>query len=185
MDGQTIRLSRVDGKVRGHGAVVMSTLELSRLFLVPFVSFHAHCSVSKRFTQMVDQLDCLFSTADTQLYERLCPSIGPCAQLHKQIEGNLAFRFFLCMCVCEGKKGSLGVNGVRTPLPTRPQQYCDPASFVYKKLCPSVGPSVGLSVGWTIRPSVHPSVRLSVCPSVRLSVRPSVRPSVHLLVYNT
>ena len=79
-----------------------------------------------------------------------------------------------CVCVSGGRGlgGAMGVDGGWPPLPTRPQQYCDPASLVqlillHPKFCVTVlhtssflGASkqlfkrlrslVGLSVGWSV-----------------------------------
>ena len=36
----------------------------------------------------------------------------------------------MCLCWKGGLVGALGVDGGKLPLSTRPQRYCDPASFV-------------------------------------------------------
>ena len=36
----------------------------------------------------------------------------------------------ICVCLCVG----WSVDGGRMPLPTRPQRYCDPASFVIETI---------------------------------------------------
>ena len=72
-----------------------------------------------------------FLVADTQLYERLCPSVGPL--IRWSVGGHLVekwenehFRYFVCeVCLCV-KDGGWSVDGGWIPLPTRPQRYCDP-----------------------------------------------------------
>ena len=76
-----------------------------------------------------------FLVADTQLYKRLCPSVGPFVGLSIGVWTLVEkwekehFRCFLCR----------GVDGGWTLLPLRPQQYCDPASLVVyfhiKQIC--------------------------------------------------
>ena len=76
-----------------------------------------------------------FLVADTQLYKRLCPSVsllvrwsvGPSVPRsvrgHKSKRGKTSILDGFCVWMW-------GVGGGWTPLPTRPQQYCDPASLV-------------------------------------------------------
>ena len=80
--------------------------------------------------------------AETQLYYRLCSSIGPSVRplVHVLIPER----------VC-GRLGCGIVDGGWTLLPTRPQRYCDPAARVFSRghatlhLAVSVGRSVGRS----------------------------------------
>ena len=73
-----------------------------------------------------------FLVADTQLYKRLCPSVGRsvgpsvCGHESKSAKTSILDAF----CVCEW--GSRGVDEGWMPLPTRPQRYCDPASLVLR-----------------------------------------------------
>ena len=70
-----------------------------------------------------------FLVADTQLYKRLCPSVGPSVG-NDRVE---KWENELCVYVSVlggGLGGALGVDGGWLPLPTRPQRYCDPASLV-------------------------------------------------------
>ena len=79
-------------------------------FLIPFV-FHL--------------LFFFFLVADTKLYKRLCPSVRWSVRQHESKSGKMSiFENFLRMFECEWG------NGGWTPLPTRPQRYCDPASLV-------------------------------------------------------
>ena len=67
----------------------------------------------------------LFLVADMQLYKRLCPSVRWSVRQHESKSGKMSiFENFLRMFECEWG------NGGWTPLPTRPQRYCDPASLV-------------------------------------------------------
>ena len=81
--------------------------------------------------------------ADTQLYKRLCRSVGPsvgplvrwCVRPSVTTSRKVGKRAFskLFVFVSElerGLGGALGVDGGWLPLPTRPQRYCDPASLV-------------------------------------------------------
>ena len=76
-----------------------------------------------------------FLVADTQLYKRLCPSVRrsvrPSVTTSRKV-GKRAFKklFAYGSELGRGLGGALGVNGGWLPLPTRPQQYCDPASLV-------------------------------------------------------
>ena len=69
-----------------------------------------------------------FLVADTQLYRKLCPSVGPSIR-NAQVEKwkTSVLDVFLGRCV---GGGAWGVDWGWMPLPTRPQQYCDPASLV-------------------------------------------------------
>ena len=79
-----------------------------------------------------------FLVADTQLYKRLCPSVGlsvrpsvrrsvgPLVREHESKSGKTSVLEAFCVCVCVGRRVGWGVGYV----PTRPQQYCDPASLV-------------------------------------------------------
>ena len=85
-----------------------------------------------------------FLVADTQLCEKLCPSLGPSVgpsvdpSVRPSVRPSIrpssqkveCFRYFLCMFVCM-MVGEWRVDGGWTLLPTRPQQYCDPASLVF------------------------------------------------------
>ena len=55
------------------------------------------------------------------------PSIGPSISTSWKV-GKWAF--LKTFCVCLGVCGIWGVDGGWTPLPTRPQRYCDPVSLV-------------------------------------------------------
>ena len=48
----------------------------------------------------------------------------------KSGEMSVLEAFCVCVCVEGGLGGAVGVDGGWLPLPTRPQQYCDPASLV-------------------------------------------------------
>jgi len=78
--------------------------------------------------------------ADTQLYQSLCRSVGPLVRrsvgpsirLSVMIElksgkTNVLDTFCTCLCV---RGGDWGLAEGWTPLPTRPQRYCEPASLV-------------------------------------------------------
>ena len=72
----------------------------------------------------------VYLVADMQLYERLCPSVGPSVRptvgpsvgKHESESGKTSVLDTLYVC--------LSVDGGWTPLPTRPQRYCEPASLV-------------------------------------------------------
>ena len=74
-----------------------------------------------------------FLVADTQLYIKLCPSVGPL--VHWSIGLSVVIKLksgetsLLNSCLY-GSKGC-SVDGGWMPLPTRPQRYCDPASLVF------------------------------------------------------
>ena len=95
-----------------------------------------------------------------QLYKRLCQSVGLSVGLSGVIKLKkckfLMLQLLLCVCNGEGLGvGGWGEAGSWMPLPTRPQQYCDPASLVFlgatkhlhNWLCSLVGWLVGRSVG--------------------------------------
>ena len=71
-----------------------------------------------------------------------------------------------------GLDGALGVDGGWLPLPTRPQQYCDPASLVINNFAFSLfswGRATlkeALSIHW----SIHPSIRRSVTLRLKLQI---------------
>ena len=87
-----------------------------------------------------------FLVADTQLYKRLCPSVGPSVRrsvTHESKIGKQALKMLFLVCVLV--VGAWGVAEGWMPLPTRPQRYCDPASLVlnFKRFlhygpCPTV-----------------------------------------------
>ena len=106
-------------------------------FFPSFVQFWFYVADSIKAMPVCLSVVHLFLVADTQLYKRLCPSIGPSVRPSvrrsvgpwPRVEKweNKRFRSFLCMCLCW--KG--GWVGRWLPLPTRPQRYCDPASLVH------------------------------------------------------
>ena len=74
---------------------------------------------------------CLFSCGQATL-KRLCPSVRPSVCLSVMIEmksGKSSILDTFCVCLCVGG-GDYGLDGDWTPLPTRPQRHCDPASLV-------------------------------------------------------
>ena len=76
----------------------------------------------------------MFLVADTQLYKRLCLSVGrsvrPLVRLlvrgHKLKSEEISILDAICAC----EWGTCGVDWGWMPLPTRPQRHCDPASLV-------------------------------------------------------
>ena len=80
-----------------------------------------------------------FLVADTQLYKRLCPSVGwsvrsSHSHCHAQDENAknayLGCCSWCCLCVSVLEKG-WGEAGGWMPLLTRQQRYCDPVSLVF------------------------------------------------------
>ena len=78
--------------------------------------------------------------ADTQFYKRLCPSIGPsfsysiCWSMMIESKSVKMCNYdatVMIFCACKLAWGGEGMDGGSMPLPTHPQQYCDPASLVY------------------------------------------------------
>jgi len=82
----------------------------------------AFFSISCQFVMLFNG-NFTFLVADTQLYKRLCPSVGPWWSSWKRAFSIL----FVYVWVLDV---GWGVDGGWMPLPTRPQQYCDPASLV-------------------------------------------------------
>ena len=54
-------------------------------------------------------------------------SVGPSVMLESKSGKTSVLDVFLGMCIAGG---AWGVDGGWTPLPTRPQRYCDPTSLV-------------------------------------------------------
>ena len=81
----------------------------------------------------LELLRILFLVADTQLYRRLCPSVGPLVRHGHRIKKwrNERFRYFLCILIYGGL--GKGVDRGWMTLPTRTQRYCDPASLVFSE----------------------------------------------------
>ena len=77
-----------------------------------------------------------FLVADTQLYKRLCLSVGPLVRwsvgpsVREHESKSKKTSVLDAFCACEWR--TWGVDGALMPLPTRPQRYCDPASLVSK-----------------------------------------------------
>ena len=86
----------------------------------------------------MSKVACLFLDADTQLYNRLYPSVrlsvGPSVSLKlKMRKKRTNDTTVVIECVCVGGsvwEGGWGEAGGWLPLPPRPQRYCDPASLV-------------------------------------------------------
>ena len=74
------------------------------------------------------ELTAVFFDADTQLYTRLCPSVRPSVVIESK-SGKTSVSSPFCECMYVGLE-YWGVDGGWTPLPTRSQWYCDPASLV-------------------------------------------------------
>ena len=73
-----------------------------------------------------------FLVADTQLYKRLCPSVHWSVRrsvTHESKIGKRALQMPFLVWVL--MVGAWGVDEGWMPLPTRPQQYCDPASLLF------------------------------------------------------
>ena len=86
-----------------------------------------------------------FLVADTQLYERLCPSlrlsihqsigllvhwsVGPSVMIELK-SGKTSILDTFCVCLCV-RGGDWGLVGGWRPLPTRLQRYCNPTSFFF------------------------------------------------------
>ena len=110
-------------------------LGLMTLFHLKIDSSHQYSKQSKQgFFKGKDDL--VFSRGH-QLYNRLCPSMGPWVRpsVHRpslrpsaRVDKWKNKRFRSCLCVLE--RGSrVGMSW--TPLPTRPQPHCNLASLVY------------------------------------------------------
>ena len=75
-----------------------------------------------------------FLVADTHLYKRLCPSVGPsvgasiCPSVREHKSKSAETSVLDAFCAC--KWGNWGVDWGWMPLPTRPQRFLDPASLV-------------------------------------------------------
>ena len=77
-----------------------------------------------------------------QLYKRLFSSVGPLVRqsigMSRKVGKRVFQRLGVYVSVLEGGLGGvLGVDEGWLPLPTRPQQYCGPASLV--SFCESFG----------------------------------------------
>ena len=69
---------------------------------------------------------------NTQLYKRLCLSIGssvPWSMVIKLKRGKTSIINTFYVCLCAGM-GTWGVDRGWMPLPISPQKYCDPVSLV-------------------------------------------------------
>ena len=98
------------------------------------------CPVGLVFIVGVIVIVSAFLVADTKLYKRLCPSLGPSVgrsvrplvREHESKSGKMSvLKRFVYVSVLERVLGGvLGVDRGWLPLPTRPQRYCDPASLV-------------------------------------------------------
>ena len=111
-------------------------LERKKNWLLFLSGFTVLCTLNQATAKLIqsnrstncEQICGSFLVADTQLYKRLCPSVRPsvCQSIrHGDRVENKHFRYFFVRW---------GVDGGWMPLPTHPQQYCDPASLATKLL---------------------------------------------------
>ena len=104
------------------------TMTMMMMMMMAFVIFiMITCCVSWPVGRFVTLFKVgAFLVADTQLYKRLCPSIGPSFPQSVTTSRKVGKRSFqkLLLYVSlmgEGLGGALGVDGGRLPLPTHPQ----------------------------------------------------------------
>ena len=106
----------------------VSRWSFRRCISLSFVNHHwALCSI-----EFVLSIPTIFLVADTQLYERLWPSVHLSAVIESQ-SGKMSVSRTFCECLCVGL-GDRGVYWGWTPLPTRPQRYCDPAWLAFQSV---------------------------------------------------